>query len=82
MLRIGIRYAVTLTGRLGQFILKNIFYRQFEKPRRFESQRQTGIEFALFYGIDRLQPGRYAWIAEVPSPAEKGMLQTFTVSAN
>lgn len=58
MLRIGIRYAVTLTGRLGQFILKNIFYRQFEKPRR------------------------YAWIAEVPSPAEKGMLQTFTVSAN
>lgn len=26
-----------------------------------------------------LTPGRYAWIAEVPNPAEKGMLRTFTV---
>jgi hypothetical protein len=26
-----------------------------------------------------LEPGRYAWIAEVPSPAEKGMLQIFIV---
>jgi hypothetical protein len=23
--------------------------------------------------------GRYAWIAEVPDPAAKGMLRTFTV---
>ncbi len=37
---------------------------------------------AMAYFSVRLQPGRYAWIAEVPSPAEKGMLQTFTVSAN
>ncbi|MDH3285831.1 MAG: hypothetical protein OEQ13_13950, partial [Acidobacteriota bacterium] len=27
----------------------------------------------------RLEPGRYAWIAEVTSPLEKGMLKTFTV---
>jgi hypothetical protein len=26
-----------------------------------------------------LTPGRYAWIAEVPDPAAKGMLRTFTV---
>ncbi|WP_073059190.1 hypothetical protein [Fodinibius roseus] len=26
-----------------------------------------------------LEPGEYAWIAEVPNPAEKGMLKTFTV---
>ena len=30
----------------------------------------------------RLQPGRYAWIAEVPGPVEKGMLKIFVVSAN
>lgn len=28
-----------------------------------------------------LTPGRYAWIAEVPNPVEKGMLELFTVSA-
>ena len=27
----------------------------------------------------RFEPGRYAWIAEVTNPAEKGMLKTFTV---
>ncbi|MDZ7806670.1 MAG: hypothetical protein U5K71_06110 [Gracilimonas sp.] len=27
-----------------------------------------------------LEPGDYAWIAEVPDPADKGMLKTFTVS--
>ncbi|MDZ7695275.1 MAG: hypothetical protein U5K69_29865 [Balneolaceae bacterium] len=26
-----------------------------------------------------LEPGEYAWIAEVPDPAEKGMLKTFSV---
>ncbi len=26
-----------------------------------------------------LKPGRYAWIAEVPSPSSKGMLHTFTI---
>ena len=28
-----------------------------------------------------LEPGRYAWIAEVPDPAGKGMLKTFEVTA-
>jgi len=28
----------------------------------------------------RLEPGDYAWIAEVPNPLEKGMLKTFTVN--
>lgn len=28
-----------------------------------------------------LEPGTYAWIAEVPNPADKGMLKTFTVSS-
>lgn len=27
-----------------------------------------------------LEPGDYAWIAEVPDPADKGMLKTFTIS--
>jgi hypothetical protein len=31
------------------------------------------------YFTAALEPGRYAWIAEVPNPAEKGMLQPFTV---
>lgn len=29
----------------------------------------------------RLEPGRYAWISEVPDPAGKGMLRTFTVGS-
>lgn len=29
-----------------------------------------------------LEPGRYAWIAEVPNPAEKNMLKTFTVPSD
>ncbi len=29
-----------------------------------------------------LEPGRYAWIAEVPDPEGKGMLQVFTVSGD
>jgi hypothetical protein len=31
------------------------------------------------YFTATLAPGRYAWIAEVPNPDEKGMLKTFTV---
>jgi hypothetical protein len=31
------------------------------------------------YFTIRLEPGRYAWIAEVPDPASKGMLRVFTV---
>lgn len=31
------------------------------------------------YFSARLDPGRYAWISEVPDPAAKGMLKTFTV---
>jgi hypothetical protein len=31
------------------------------------------------YFTVHLDPGRYAWVAEVPNPAEKGMLQPFTV---
>ena len=31
------------------------------------------------YFTVELTPGQYAWIAEVPKPAEKGMLKTFTV---
>jgi hypothetical protein len=34
------------------------------------------------YFTVRLEAGDYAWIAEVPSPAEKGMLKTFTVPPN
>lgn len=34
-------------------------------------------ETAYFTAV--LYPGRYAWIAEVPDPAGKGMLKTFTV---
>jgi hypothetical protein len=28
-----------------------------------------------------LEPGRYGWVAEVPSPDEKGMLKTFTIAS-
>ena len=34
------------------------------------------------YFTVRLEAGDYAWIAEVPGPAEKGMLKTFTVPPN
>ena len=34
---------------------------------------------ATGYFTATLEPGRYAWIAEVPNPAERGMLKTFTV---
>lgn len=27
-----------------------------------------------------LEPGNYAWVAEVPNPKEKNMLKTFSVS--
>lgn len=33
------------------------------------------------YFTVRLEPGRYAWIAEVTNPADKGMLTTFSVPA-
>jgi len=33
----------------------------------------------MAYFTVHLEPGRYAWIAEVTSPAEKGMLKIFTV---
>ena len=34
---------------------------------------------AMSYVTVDLEPGRYAWIAEVPDPAGKNMLKTFTV---
>lgn len=33
------------------------------------------------YFTAQLEPGEYAWISEVPDPAGKGMLRTFTVAA-
>lgn len=33
------------------------------------------------YFTASLEPGRYAWVAEVPNPQEKGMLQAFEVVA-
>ena len=49
----------------------------------------AGIEFiggaqdmpggSTTYVTATLEPGQYAWIAEVPNPAEKGMLKTFAV---
>ena len=34
---------------------------------------------ATGYMIVTLEPGRYAWLAEVPGPDRKGMLHTFVV---
>jgi len=31
-----------------------------------------------YFTVD-LSPGNYAWVAEVPDPQGKGMLETFTV---
>ncbi len=36
----------------------------------------------IAYFTVNLEPGRYAWIAEVSNPVEKAMLTTFTVSAS
>ncbi|NBC67045.1 MAG: hypothetical protein GVY07_15485 [Bacteroidetes bacterium] len=41
------------------------------------TQEMPGGNTAYF--IVDLKPGKYAWIAEVPDPAKKGMLKTFTV---
>lgn len=65
-----------------------------ERPTSWDTQ-PTGLEVpapATFLGgvnempvgstgyltVD-LEPGQYAWIAEVPKPMEKGMLKSFTV---
>lgn len=34
------------------------------------------------YFTVRLEPGRYAWVSEVPDPAAKGMLRVFTVAGD
>lgn len=39
---------------------------------------EMGAEGTAYYSVN-LRPGTYAWIAEVPDPAAKGMLKTFTV---
>lgn len=54
-----------------------------------ESPAPVGVEFmggtqdapagATTYVTVNLEPGQYAWIAEVPDPADKGMFETFTV---
>lgn len=41
------------------------------------SMEMTGGSTA-YYHVN-LKPGSYAWIAEVPNPASKGMLKTFTI---
>ena len=41
------------------------------------SMQMTGGSTAYIY-VD-IEPGDYAWIAEVPNPADHGMLKTFTV---
>ena len=43
------------------------------------TQEMPGGNTAYFH--IELKPGKYAWIAEVPNPSEKGMLKTFTVSS-
>lgn len=43
------------------------------------TQEMPAGETAYFKVL--LEPGRYAWIAEVPNPAAKNMLTTFTVPA-
>lgn len=40
--------------------------------------QDAGAGQTVFLNVD-LQPGRYAWIAEVPEPESKGMLVPFTV---
>lgn len=37
---------------------------------------------ATGYFTASLEPGRYAWVAEVPNPQDKGMLQIFEVTAD
>lgn len=39
---------------------------------------EMGAGGTAYYSVN-LRPGSYAWIAEVPDPAAKGMLKTFTV---
>lgn len=41
---------------------------------------EMGAGGTAYYTVN-LRPGTYAWIAEVPDPAAKGMLKTFTVPA-
>lgn len=43
------------------------------------SMEMAGGSTAYFH--TELEPGDYAWIAEIPNPAEHNMLQTFTVPA-
>lgn len=44
------------------------------------SMEMAGGSTAYFH--TELEPGDYAWVAEVPNPAEHNMLRTFTVTAS
>ncbi len=51
-------------------------------PAVFVGGAQDMPDGSVAYITVDLKPGRYAWISEVPNPAEKGMLKTFTVSTD
>jgi len=51
-------------------------------PAEFLGGTQEMPAGGTAYFTVRLEAGDYAWIAEVPSPVEKGMLKTFTVLPN
>jgi hypothetical protein len=48
-------------------------------PARFVGGLQEMPAGSTGYFTVELEPGRYAWIAEVAEPQNKGMLLTFTV---
>lgn len=50
-------------------------------PAEFVGGTNDMPEGSTAYIHVTLEPGEYAWIAEVPNPSEKGMLKTFTVSS-
>ena len=50
-------------------------------PAEFIGGANDMPEGSTTYIHVNLEPGDYAWIAEVPNPAEKDMLKTFTVSS-
>lgn len=49
-------------------------------PAEFIGGTNEMPEGSTAYIHVNLEPGEYAWIAEVPNPADKNMLKTFTVS--
>lgn len=81
---------VKLSGQDEELISNLATWMDWRQPGSLVNRAPDGAEFMggtmemtegerAFFHVD-LEPGDYAWIAEIPDPAEHNMLQTFTIA--